>query len=79
VSPLVSPLVSLVGLLAALSVTACGKSLDTRPATAPLTQVEGSLARAPALALRDANGREHTLASLTRGGAAVLVFYRGYW
>ena len=75
--PFVLSLVLLVAL--ALGSTACGKSLETRPATAPLAAAEGGLATAPALALLDASGREHTLASLTSGGAAVLVFYRGYW
>lgn len=34
---------------------------------------------APAFTLADPLGRRVSLASLSQGGAAVLVFYRGYW
>ncbi len=38
-----------------------------------------SQGNAPAFTLADHRGGHASLASLSQGGAAVLVFYRGYW
>lgn len=67
-------------LLSLLALSAC--RLERRPAAAGARPGEGrasTLAAAPDFELEDAYGKRRSLGSLTAGGAALLVFYRGYW
>lgn len=35
--------------------------------------------KAPDFELKDTQGKAHTLASLTKDGPALIIFYRGHW
>lgn len=54
-------------------VIACNWRLHTR------TPPKEKRVKAPAFSLPDHQGNTHTLEGLLKGGAGVLIFYRGHW
>jgi hypothetical protein len=64
--------------LLAVAGAAAAFAADGRPAGIENRAIAGG-ARAPAVSLPATTGETWDLASATRTGPAVLVFYRGYW